>query len=67
MKRKRAKEEKKLKMWQRRLEENQQAYDVFADQFDRRETLFRGCRDVTPCTDGDKRKKPIMCAISYRN
>ena len=57
MKRKRAKEEKKLKMWQRRLEENQQAYDVFADQFDRRETLFRGCRDVTPCTDGDKRKK----------
>lgn len=57
MKRKRAEKEKKLKMWQERLEENQQAYDVFADEFDYRETLFRGCHDVTPCTDGDKQKK----------
>lgn len=57
MKRKKAREEKKLRMWQERLEENQQAYDVFADQFDHRETLFRGCHDISPCTDGDKQKK----------
>ena len=57
MKRKRTTAEKKLKMWQERLEENQQAYDVFADAFDRRETLFRGSRDTEPCTDGDKQKK----------
>ena len=48
MKRKRTTAEKKLKMWQERLEENQQAYDVFADAFDRRETLFRGSRDTEP-------------------
>ncbi|MGM9567968.1 MAG: hypothetical protein ACI3W6_07310 [Clostridia bacterium] len=57
MKRKKSTAEKKLKMWQERLEENQQAYDVFADSFDRRESLFRGCRDTSPCTDGDKQKK----------
>lgn len=52
-----AKTKVKLRLWQRRLEENQQAAADFAEAFDRRETLFRGCRDVTPCTDGDKRKK----------
>lgn len=50
-------EHRKLMLWQQRLEENQDAFQSVADCFDGRESLFRGCRDTTPCTDGDKRKK----------
>lgn len=53
---KRKKDQSKLTLWQRRLEEDQRAYDGFAEKFDRREALFRGCREVDPCTDGDKKR-----------
>lgn len=43
-------------MWQERLERDQLAYDSFAEDFDRREALFRGERATTPCTEGDKKR-----------
>lgn len=46
----------KLEMWQERLERDQLAYDRFAEAFDRREALFRGERETTPCTEGDKKR-----------
>ena len=57
MNRKSEREHQKLLLWQQRLEENQEAFQPIADCFDGRESLFRGCRDTTPCTDGDKTKK----------
>ena len=57
MKNDRKKQLRKLELWQQRLEKNQQAYDVCAEKFDGREALFKGSRDTSPCTDGDKRKQ----------
>ena len=46
----------RLKLWQERLAEDSSAFEVFAEHFDLRESLFRGSREVNPCTDGDKKK-----------
>lgn len=50
------KQRRKLELWQQRLEKNQLAYDSVDAQFDEREALFKGRRDTTPCTDGDRKK-----------
>ena len=50
-------DEKKLAMWQKRLEANQQRYDVFANKFEHREALFRGDNTVTECCEGDTKKE----------
>lgn len=50
-------DEKKLAMWQKRLEANQQRYDVFASKFEHREALFRGSHAVTECCEGDTKKE----------
>ena len=47
----------KLEMWKKRLEANQQKYDVFASQFEHREALFRGDKSVTACCEGDTKKE----------
>lgn len=56
MKNGKKKQQRQLAFWQERLEKNRLAYDGINGKFDEREALFKGRRDTTPCTDGDRRK-----------
>lgn len=48
---------KKLELWKGRLQANQTKYDAWAAEFDRREELFRGRKNVDPCCEGDVKKE----------
>ena len=55
------KPEQKLDMWQRRLEHDQDRWDVQSVKFDRREELIRGSHEVKACCEKDTKKETPHC------
>lgn len=51
------KPEQKLEMWQKRLDHDQERWDIQAVKFDRREELIRGTHEVQPCCEKDTKKE----------
>lgn len=47
----------RLELWQKRLEANQEKYDVYAQEFEKREKLFLGDDSVEACCEGDSKRE----------
>ena len=47
----------RLELWQKRLEANQEKYDVYAQDFGKREKLFIGDDSVEACCEGDSKRE----------